>query len=151
MNRLIRFALSSNSSRRFIQQHIRFASTTAQSASTSLTSSNQNIPSVRKKADETEIVESTNDPQVMPIIERDQLQFLSESEQLYIKRFEERHEKNLIIRKDERRRARIIGIFFAALVVGIYAFTMLRVKRETFLDDFQVPEPPPQKQAIVLD
>jgi hypothetical protein len=86
-----------------------------------------------------------NDPTVMPVIDTSQL---SEAEQIYIKRFEERHMRNVERRTRERRRARIIGLSFGALVIAIYVYTIKRVRQETFLDDFTIPEPPPQKKAI---
>jgi len=89
-----------------------------------------------------------NDPTVMPVLDTSQL---SEVEQIYIKRFEERHMRNVERRQRERRRARIIGLSFGALVLSIYIFTIVRVRQETFLDDFNVPEPPPQKKAVEHD
>jgi len=86
-----------------------------------------------------------NDPTVMPVLDTSQL---SETEQIYIKRFEERHMRNVERRQRERRRARIIGLSFGALVIGIYIYTIKRVRQETFLDDFNIPEPPPQKKAV---
>jgi hypothetical protein len=86
-----------------------------------------------------------NDPTVMPVLDTSQL---SEAEQIYIKRFEERHMRNVERRTRERRRARIIGLSFGALVIAIYVYTIKRVRQETFLDDFTIPEPPPQKKAI---
>jgi hypothetical protein len=86
-----------------------------------------------------------NDPTVMPVIDASQL---SEAEQIYVKRFEEKHMRNVERRTRERRRARIIGLSFGALVIAIYVYTIKRVRQETFLDDFSVPEPPPQKKAI---
>ncbi|CAF3499743.1 unnamed protein product, partial [Adineta steineri] len=35
-----------------------------------------------------------------------------------------------------------------ALAIAIYVYTIVRVRQETFLDDFSIPEPPPQKKAI---
>jgi hypothetical protein len=89
-----------------------------------------------------------NDPNVMPVLNPSQL---SEMEQIYIKRFEERHMRNVERRQRERRRARIIGLSFGVLVIGIYIYTIKRVRQETFLDDFTVPEPPPQKKAVEHD
>jgi len=89
-----------------------------------------------------------NDPKVMPVLDPSEL---SEVEQIYIKRFEERHMRNVERRQRERRRARIIGLSFGALVIGIYIFTIVRVRQETFLDDFNIPEPPPQKKAVEHD
>jgi hypothetical protein len=90
----------------------------------------------------------SNDPTVMPVLDTSQL---SETEQIYIKRFEERHMRNVERRQRERRRARIIGLSFGALVIGIYIYTIKRVRQETFLDDFNIPEPPPQKKAVEHD
>jgi len=89
-----------------------------------------------------------NDPTVMPVLDPSAL---SEAEQIYIKRFEERHMRNVERRQRERRRGRIIGLSFGALVLSIYIFTIVRVRQETFLDDFNVPEPPPQKKAVEHD
>lgn len=89
-----------------------------------------------------------NDPKVMPILNPNEL---SEAEQIYIKRFEERHMRNVERRTRERRRARIIGLSFGALAIAIYIYTIKRVRQETFLDDFEVPEPPPQKKAMEHD
>jgi hypothetical protein len=89
-----------------------------------------------------------NDPKVMPVLDPSEL---SEVEQIYIKRFEERHMRNVERRQRERRRARIIGLSFGALVIGIYIYTIKRVRQETFLDDFSIPEPPPQKKAVEHD
>ena len=85
------------------------------------------------------------DPKVMPILDPTQL---SDAEQIYIKRFEDRHLRNVERRSRERRRARVIGLSFGALVIGIYVYTIVRVRQETFLDNFDIPEPPPQKKAI---
>jgi len=89
-----------------------------------------------------------NDPTVMPVLDTSEL---SETEQIYIKRFEERHMRNVERRQRERRRGRIIGLSFGALVIAIYIYTIKRVRQETFLDDFNVPEPPPQKKAVEHD
>lgn len=88
------------------------------------------------------------DPTVMPVLDPNQL---SETEQIFIKRFEERHMRNVERRDRERRRARIIGLSFGALVIAIYIYTIKRVRQETFLDDFTIPEPPPQKKAVEHD
>jgi hypothetical protein len=93
-------------------------------------------------------LQQPNDPTVMPVLDPSQL---SEVEQIYIKRFEERHMRNVERRDRERRRARIIGLSFGALVIAIYIYTIKRVRQETFLDDFTVPEPPPQKKAVEHD
>jgi hypothetical protein len=90
-------------------------------------------------------VRPTADPTVMPTIDPSHL---SEAEQIFIKRFEDRHLRNVQRRNRERRQGRIIGLSFGALVIGIYVFTIMRVRQETFLDDFTVPEPPPQKRTI---
>jgi len=87
----------------------------------------------------------SNDPNVMPVLDTSQL---SEAEQIYIKRFEERHLRNVERRQRERRRARIIGLSLGALAISIYIYTIKRVRQETFLDDFSIPEPPPQKKAV---
>jgi hypothetical protein len=84
----------------------------------------------------------------MPVIDPSAL---SEAEQIYIKRFEERHMRNVDRRQRERRRGRIIGLSFGALVIAIYVYTIVRVRQETFLDDFAIPEPPPQKKALEHD
>ena len=88
------------------------------------------------------------DPLVMPVLDPSQL---SEAEQIYIKRFEDRHLRNVDRRARERRRARVIGLSFGALVIAIYVYTIVRVRQETFLDDFDIPEPPPQKKAVEHD
>ena len=89
-----------------------------------------------------------NDPAVMPVLSSSEL---SDAEQIYIKRFEERHMRNVDRRTRERRRARIIGLSFGALAIGIYIYTIKRVRQETFLDDFDIPEPPPPKKATEHD
>ncbi|CAF2456452.1 unnamed protein product [Rotaria sp. Silwood2] len=93
-------------------------------------------------------LQQPTDPTVMPLLNPNEL---SEAEQIYIKRFEERHMRNVERRTRERRRARIIGLSFGALVIAIYIYTIKRVRQETFLDDFEVPEPPPQKKATEHD
>ncbi|CAF4463484.1 unnamed protein product [Rotaria socialis] len=100
---------------------------------------------VKPKSDLPSNLQKSNDPTVMPILNPNDL---PEAEQIYIKRFEERHMRNVERRTRERRRARIIGLSFGALAIGIYIYTIKRVRQETFLDDFDVPEPPPQKKAI---
>ena len=87
----------------------------------------------------------STDPTVMPILDPSRL---SEDEQIYVKRFEERHIRNVSRRTRERRRARIIGLSLGALAIGIYVYTIKRVRQETFLDDFDLPEPPPQKKTF---
>jgi hypothetical protein len=89
-----------------------------------------------------------NDPTVMPVIDPNQL---SDVEQIYIKRFEDKHMRNVERRTRERRRARVIGLSFGVLVIAIYVYTIKRVRQETFLDDFDIPEPPPQKKAVEHD
>jgi hypothetical protein len=59
----------------------------------------------------------SNGPIVMLILDLSQL---SEAEQIYIKRFGERHMRNVERRQRERRRARIIGLSFRTLVPAIY-------------------------------
>ncbi|CAF3612718.1 unnamed protein product, partial [Rotaria sp. Silwood2] len=83
-------------------------------------------------------LQQPTDPTVMPLLNPNEL---SEAEQIYIKRFEERHMRNVERRTRERRRARIIGLSFGALVIAIYIYTIKRVRQETFLDDFEVPDP----------
>ena len=85
------------------------------------------------------------DPRAMPVLDPVNL---SESEQIYIKRFEDRHLRNVQRRHKERQRARVIGLSFGLLVLSIYIYTIKRVRQETFLDDFNLPEPPPQKKAV---
>jgi hypothetical protein len=41
-----------------------------------------------------------------------------------------------------RRRHLICGAILGAFVIGVYAYTMLAIRQEKFLDDFNVPEPP---------
>lgn len=109
------------------------------STQTSNTKSRNDLPSNLRQP---------TDPSIMPVIDPSQL---SETEQIYIKRFEERHMRNVERRQRERRRGRIIGLSFGALVIAIYVYTIMRVRQETFLDDFTVPEPPPQKKATEHD
>ncbi|CAF3933596.1 unnamed protein product [Rotaria magnacalcarata] len=47
-----------------------------------------------------------------------------------------RHIRNVERRTRERRRARTIGLSFGALAIGIYIYTIKRVRQEIFLDDF---------------
>jgi len=93
-------------------------------------------------------IQTATDPNVMPTLDTSQL---SDMEQIYIKRFEERHMRNVERRQRERRRARAIGLSFGALALAIYIYTIKRVRQETFLDNFDVPEPPPQKKAAEHD
>jgi hypothetical protein len=109
------------------------------STQTSNTKSRNDLPSN---------LNQSKDPNVMPVLDTSQL---SEMEQMYIKRFEDRHMRNVERRQRERRRARIIGLSFGALVIAIYIYTIVRVRQETFLDDFTIPEPPPQKKAVEHD
>lgn len=103
-------------------------------------------PSTNLPIDQTK---EKRDPSLMTPIDPAQL---SELEQVYVKRFEERHFRNVERRQKERKRARIIGLSFGALVIGIYLYTIFRVRQETFLDDFDVPEPPPlQKKPLQND
>ncbi|CAF4228458.1 unnamed protein product, partial [Rotaria sp. Silwood2] len=69
-------------------------------------------------------LQQPTDPTVMPLLNPNEL---SEAEQIYIKRFEERHMRNVERRTRERRRARIIGLSFGALVIAIYIYTIKRV------------------------
>jgi hypothetical protein len=93
-------------------------------------------PNTKSWTDLPSNLNQSNDPTIMLIFDPSQL---SEMEQMYIKRFE------------EWRRARIIGLSFGGLVIAIYVYTIKRVRRETCLDDFTVPEPPPQKKGVEHD
>lgn len=104
--------------------------------------------SIPSKNDLPSNLNQSKDPSVMPALDPNQL---SEMEQVFIKRFEERHMRNVERRQRERRRARIIGLSFGALAIAIYIYTIKRVRQETFLDDFTIPEPPPQKKAVEHD
>ena len=122
-------------------------------SSLSLFASRLRLPLIRRyfsttKTDLPSNLNQPKDPTVMPVIDPNQL---SEMEQIFIKRFEERHMRNVERRERERRRARIIGLSFGALVIAIYIYTIKRVRQETFLDDFTIPEPPPQKKAVEHD
>ena len=37
------------------------------------------------------------------------------------------------------------GIFCASIAIGIYAYTIFAIKQETFLDDFDMPDPIPEE------
>ncbi len=59
-----------------------------------------------------------------------------------------RHMRNVERRQQERWRARNIALSFGTLAIAIYIYAIKHVRRETFLDDFNIPEPPPQKIAV---
>lgn len=48
--------------------------------------------------------------------------------------------------KKIRQRNLFTGIFLGTAVISIYAYSILAVKQETFLDDFEVPKLVPSKE-----
>jgi hypothetical protein len=76
-------------------------------------------------------------PHQMPLVDmKKEFEKLNASDQHFIKKLEK---LNLTRAKDTkmlRSRNKLTGILIGAAVIGIYAYTILSVKQEKFLDDF---------------
>jgi len=67
---------------------------------------------------------------------------ISNIEQMYMKKLQEKNAERYAKEKVLRRRYNITGSALALFVFGVYFYTMFSIKQEKFLDDFEVPEPP---------
>jgi len=76
-----------------------------------------------------------------------ELKNMKQSDQLYIKRMEAFNKDRVRKLNFLRRRNFLIGVGVAAGVIGIYSYTMGAVKQEGFLDDFDAPVPPSEKEV----
>jgi len=77
-----------------------------------------------------------------------ELKNMKQSDQLYIKRMEAFNKDRVKKLKILRGRNLLIGIGVTAGVVGIYSYTMKAVKQEGFLDDFDPPIPPSERELV---
>jgi len=75
-----------------------------------------------------------------------ELKKMKQSDQFYILRMEAFNQERVRKLTLMRRRNFLIGVGVAAGVLGIYSYTMGAVKQEGFLDDFEAPVPPSQKE-----
>lgn len=75
-----------------------------------------------------------------------ELKNMKQSDQLYIKRMEAFNKDRVRKLNFLRRRNFLIGVGVAAGVIGIYSYTMGAVKQEGFLDDFDAPVPPSERE-----
>lgn len=64
---------------------------------------------------------------------------LSGSDREFIQRMNRENQERVAKLKKIRRNNLITGGILGALVIGIYSYTILAVKQETFLDDFEEP------------
>jgi len=76
-----------------------------------------------------------------------ELKNMKQSDQLYIKRMEAFNKDRVRKLNFLRRRNFLIGVGVAAGVIGIYSYTMGAVKQEGFLDDFDAPVPPSEREV----
>jgi hypothetical protein len=67
---------------------------------------------------------------------------MSNIEQMYMKKLQEKNAERYAKEKILRRRYNITGVALSLFVFGVYFYTMFSIKQEKFLDDFEVPEPP---------
>ena len=66
---------------------------------------------------------------------------LSEVQQMYIKKINQKADQSAFLAKKKKKKGRIIGLSLGAVVICIYAYTMYALKQEKFLDDFELPDP----------
>jgi len=74
---------------------------------------------------------------------------LRQSDQMYIKRMEAYNRDRVRRFTMVRRRNFALGIGVAAGILGVYFYTMGAVRQEGFLDDFDAPIPPSQREINV--
>jgi cytochrome c oxidase assembly factor 3 len=67
---------------------------------------------------------------------------MSNIEQMYMKKLQEKNAERYAKERVLRRRYNITGVALSLFVFSVYFYTMFSIKQEKFLDDFEVPEPP---------
>jgi hypothetical protein len=67
---------------------------------------------------------------------------LSAPQKMYIKRWDQANTKRFNEIQRKKKIARVCGFALIVVALSIYAYTMVAVKQEVFLDDFDVPEAP---------
>jgi hypothetical protein len=65
---------------------------------------------------------------------------LSPVQKMYIDKINARNLEVIKKMKKQKRMARSMGIFLGIFVIGVYTYTIVNLKQERFLDDFEVPE-----------
>ncbi|KAL3836523.1 hypothetical protein ACJMK2_021947 [Sinanodonta woodiana] len=73
-------------------------------------------------------------------------QNLNESDKYFVKKIERMNTARAKVTSSSRGRARKIGLFIGAAVVGIYFYTIFAVKQEKFLD-FNIPAEESKKES----
>jgi len=96
-------------------------------------------------ADSSKVVAAAIDETEVINIETELAQ-LKKSDQYYIKRMETMNFERVHKLTRMRQRNVFAGVFISAAVLGIYAYTIGAVKQEGFLDDFDEPVPPSQRE-----
>jgi cytochrome c oxidase assembly factor 3 len=66
----------------------------------------------------------------------------SAMEQMYIKRINEQNTERVLKERRVRLHYRVVGGFLIVFTLGVYFYTIMSIKQEKFLDDFDAPEPP---------
>jgi hypothetical protein len=88
------------------------------------------------------IVANRSNDEVMKKIDMNDLSKLSPIQQMYIRKLSEINSERYARERKLKKHKRIIGVILCAFVLSVYFYTMLAIKQEKFLDDFDVPEPP---------
>lgn len=57
----------------------------------------------------------------------------------FMRLFEEENRKRVLALQQYKKRSKIIGLALAGTVLSIYSYTILAIKQEKFLDDFEEP------------
>ena len=66
----------------------------------------------------------------------------SAAQKMYAAKIDSKAKEDFEQAQKVKRYHRILGLALGAFVLSIYAYTMLAIKQEKFLDDFEVPTPP---------
>jgi ABC-type anion transport system duplicated permease subunit len=80
-------------------------------------------------------------------LEKDLPKF-SKIEQYYFQKIDAQNQKRLEEQRKKKKIGRITGLTLGAIVLGIYFYSMFAVKQETFLDDFELQEPPNPSEPV---
>ena len=67
---------------------------------------------------------------------------LSPVQKMYIDKLALKNAEFFQRAKKQKKISRLVGIILGSVALGIYTFTIVSMKQEKFLDDFEVPELP---------
>lgn len=67
---------------------------------------------------------------------------LSPTMQMYASKLNNMNKEDYDKKQTVKNYNKIVGLVLGVFVLGVYAYTMMAISQEKFLDDFDVPEPP---------